>query len=86
MTIVFGNQATTYTNRDRQRLGSSRPSLLLVGSSALDMSIAATLAVCGIAMSPLPILTVGGILVAAAAFAFIVDFAKVPLFKRLKIA
>jgi H+-transporting ATPase len=24
--IVFGNQATTYTNRERQRLGSSRPS------------------------------------------------------------
>lgn len=24
--IVFGNQATTYTNRERQRLGSARPS------------------------------------------------------------
>ena len=30
--IVFGNQATTYTNRERQRLGSCRPSRLLVGS------------------------------------------------------
>jgi hypothetical protein len=37
-------------------------------------------------MSPLSILVVGGILAGAAVFAFIVDFAKVPLFKRLKIA
>jgi H+-transporting ATPase len=84
--IVFGNQATTYANRERQRIGSCRPSLLLVGSSAADLLIAATLAACGIAMAPLPILVVGGTLVAAAAFAFIVDFAKVPLFNRLKIA
>jgi H+-transporting ATPase len=84
--IVFGNQATTYTNRERRRLGSSRPSAWLVGSSVADLSIAATLAICGIAMAPLPILVVGGTLVAAAVFAFVVDFAKVPLFNRLKIA
>jgi len=84
--IVFGNQATTYTNRERRRLGSSRPSGWLVGSSAADLLIAATLATCGIAMAPLPILVVAGTLGAAAVFAFIVDFAKVPLFNRLKIA
>jgi H+-transporting ATPase len=84
--IVFGNQATTYTNRERRHLGSSRPSGWLVASSAADLLIAATLATCGIAMAPLPILVVGGTLVAAAIFAFIVDFAKVPLFNRLKIA
>ena len=37
-------------------------------------------------MAPLPVLVVGGILVAAAVFAFILDFAKVPVFNRLKIA
>ena len=84
--VVYGNQATTYTNRERQHLGSCRPSPLLVGCFALDLLIASTLATCGIAMSPLPILVVGGTLVAAAVFAFLVDFAKVPLFKRLKIA
>jgi H+-transporting ATPase len=84
--IVFGNQATTYTNRERQRLGSSPPSLLLVGSSILDLSIAATLAVCGIAMAGLPLFVVAGILVSAAVFAFLLDLAKVPLFRRLKIA
>jgi H+-transporting ATPase len=84
--IVFGNQATTYTNRERRRLGSSRPSLWLIGSSVVDVLIAATLATCGIGMTPLPVLAVGEILAAAAVFAFLADFAKVPVFKRLKIA
>jgi H+-transporting ATPase len=84
--IVFGNQATTYTNRERQRMGSARPSRWLIGSSVIDVSIASTLAICGIAMSPLSIFVVGGTLAAAAAFAFLADFAKVPVFKRSGIA
>ncbi len=84
--VVFGNQATTYTNRERRRIGTSRPSLWLVGSSVVDVLIASTLATFGIAMAPLHVLTVGGTLVAAAVFAFVVDLAKVPVFKRLKIA
>jgi H+-transporting ATPase len=83
--IVFGNQAITYTNRERQRLGSCRPSRWLVGSSVVDVLIASALAISGIAMAPLCIYLVGGTLVAAAVFAFIVDFAKVPVFKRLRI-
>jgi len=86
VTIVFGNQATTYTNRERQRLGSARPSGWLLGSSVVDVLIASTLATCGIAMTPLPILVVGGILVAAAVFAFLLDVTKVSMFKRLGIA
>jgi len=84
--IVFGNQATTYTNRERQRLGSARPSRWLIASSVVDVLIASTLATRGIAMSPLPILVVGGILVSAAVFAFILDVAKVPVFRSLGIA
>jgi H+-transporting ATPase len=83
--IVFGNQATTYTNRERQRIGSCRPSRWLVASSVVDLLIASTLATLGIAMAPLSILVVGGILVSAVVFAFMVDFAKVPVFKRLSI-
>jgi len=78
--IVFGNQATNYTNRERQRLGSRRPGLWLIGSSVVDVLIASTLSASGIAMTSLPVLMVGGTLAAAAVFAFIVDFAKVPLF------
>ena len=84
--IVFGNQATSYSNRERRRIWSSRPSPWMIGASAIDVLIASTLAVCGIAMTPLPLFVVGEILAAAAAFAFILDFAKEPVFKRLKIA
>jgi H+-transporting ATPase len=84
--IVFGNQATTYTNRERHRLVSSCPSRWLIGSSVVDLLIASALATCGIAMAPLPIFVVGGILVGAVVFAFVLDFAKVPMLKRLKIA
>ena len=81
--IVFGNQATTYTNREHQRIASCRPSRWLVGSSVVDVLIASTLAIFGIGMSPVPAAFVGGTLVAAAAFAFVLDFAKVPVFTRL---
>jgi H+-transporting ATPase len=84
--IVFGNQATTYKNRERRRIWSSCPSLWLIGSSAIDVLIASTLAAGRIAMTRLPLFVVGGILVAAAAFAFILDFAKIPVFARLGIS
>jgi H+-transporting ATPase len=86
LAIVFGNQAITYTNRERQRLWSSRPSLWLIGSSLADLAIASILATCGIAMTPVPVLVVGATLAAAAVFAVVVDFVKVPVFQRLKIA
>jgi H+-transporting ATPase len=83
--IVFGNQATTYTNRERRRLWSSRPSVWVVVSSVADVLIASTLAIGGIAMTPLPALVVAGTLAAAVAFAFALDVVKVPVFRRLGI-
>jgi H+-transporting ATPase len=84
--IVFGNQATTYTNRARGRLWSSRPSVWLVVSSVSDALIATILAVTGIAMTPLPASVVVATLAAAIAFAVILDFIKVPVFRRLGIS
>jgi H+-transporting ATPase len=84
--IVFGNQATTYANRERRRLWSSRPSNWLIVSSVADILIASTLAVWGIFMTPLPILTLAGTLVATVVFAFVADAAKGPVFRRLGIA
>ena len=84
--IVFGNQATTYTNRVRKRIGSCRPSSWVVGSTVVDLLIASTLATCGIAMASLPLFVVAGTLLSAVAFAFVLDFAKVPVFRRLGIA
>ena len=86
LVIVFGNQATMYTNRTRQRLWSTRPSSLLILSSVVDLSIASTMATRGIAMAPLPLFVMGGTFLGAAGFAFMVDIVKVPVFKRLGIA
>jgi magnesium-transporting ATPase (P-type) len=81
--LVFGSQATLYVIRERRHLWSSRPSLWLAVSSVVDIAIASTLAVGGIAMMPLPALLVAGILAAAAVFALVLDFVKVPVFARL---
>ena len=84
--IVYGNQATTYTNRARRHLWSTRPSFWLAVSSVTDLTIATTMAALGIAMMRLPLPVMGETLLGAVAFAFIVDFVKVPVFHRLGIA
>jgi hypothetical protein len=73
--IVFGNQATTYTNRERRHLW----------SSIVDLLIASTLAVGGIAMTPLPAWVVASTFAAAATFAVVLDLVKVPVLRRLRI-
>lgn len=83
--MVFGNQATTYNNRARHHLWSSRPSNWLVLSSILDMTIATSLAVSGIAMARLPLPLIGATLAGALLFALALDLAKRPLFVRLSI-
>jgi len=83
--IVFGNQATTYTNRARQHLWSTAPSRWLVVSSVVDVTIASTMAGLGLAMAPLPLVVVGATLAAAVAFALLVDLLKVPVFRHLEI-
>jgi H+-transporting ATPase len=83
--IVFGNQATTYTNRAHRHLWSTAPSRWLLLSSAVDLLIASTMANQGLAMAPLPLVVIGGTLAAAVVFAFLVDFVKIPVFRHLKI-
>jgi H+-transporting ATPase len=83
--IVFGNQATTYTNRERHHLWSSRPSYWLVASSIADILIASTLALGGFAMTPLPPWMIGATLAAAAVLVVMLDLVKVPVFRRLGI-
>ena len=86
LTIVCGNQATTYSNRERLRIWSSRPSVWLVGSSLIDTVLACVLAGVGIAMAPLPLAAVASVVAASVVFAFLIDFAKVPVFRRLAFA
>ena len=84
--LVFGSQATLYAIRERRYLWGSRPSLWLAVSSVVDILIASTLAVGGIAMTALPPLVVAGTLAGAAAFALVLAVVKVPVFARLGIA
>jgi H+-transporting ATPase len=73
--------------RARGRIWSAPPpGRWLVASSVADLGIALTLAGCGWLMTPLPFPVLAGVLAAAIAFAFLVDFVKVPVFARLKIA
>jgi H+-transporting ATPase len=86
VTVVFGSQAMLYAIRGRPHLWSIRPSLLLAGSSVLDIGIAGVLAIAGIAMTPLPAVVVGTTLAAAGVFALALDLVKWPVFARLGIA
>jgi H+-transporting ATPase len=85
VTIVCGNQATTYNNRERRRIWSSRPSWWLIASSVVDTSIACILAAAGIATAPLPLGVIAGALGGAVVFAFLMDLVKVPLFRHLSL-
>ncbi len=85
VTIVFGNQATTYLNRARERLWSVAPSRWVVAASVADLLVASTMAGCGLGMARLPWYVLGEALACAVAFAFAVDFVRVPVFRRLAI-
>jgi H+-transporting ATPase len=84
--LVFGSQATIYAIRQRRHLWGSRPSVWLAVSSVADILIAATLAVSGIAMTPLPASIVAGALAAAMALTFVLDMLKIPVFAHLRIS
>ncbi len=84
--IVFGNQATCYTNRDRRHWWSSPPSIWLILSSVADLLIASTLAITGTGMTPLPAWVVAAVLGAAIVFMMTFDLLKAPLFAGLKLA
>lgn len=77
--IVFGSQVTTYVIRGRQHLWGLRPSLILVLSSVADVLIISTLAICGIAMAPLPFVIIACEFAAAIAFGLVLDVVKIPI-------
>jgi H+-transporting ATPase len=86
VTVVFGSQSMIYAIRGRPHLWSIRPSLLMAGSSVIDVAIACVLAVAGIAMAPLPASLIAATLAAACVFAVALDLVKWPVFVRLGIA
>jgi H+-transporting ATPase len=85
--LVCGNQTTTYAVRARGRIWAApHPCRWLVSSSVVDILVAATLAGCGWLMRPLPFWLLGSVLAGAVVFAFVLDWVKVLVFARLKIA
>ena len=85
VTLVFAGQATIYAIRERQRLWSSRPSLLLLASSAADISIATTLAWNGFLMHRLSPIIIGFLLFASILFSLGLDQIKIFTFRKLQI-
>lgn len=84
--IVFGNQATCYTNRDRHHWYSSRPSRWLLASTALDLAVCTTLALTGAGMTPLSLWLIAAALGGALVLLITADSLKVRLFARLHLA
>jgi H+-transporting ATPase len=86
VTLVFGNQGVLFVLRERGRLWSSWPSRWVLASSAADVAIVSALALSGTLMQPLPWQFLAGIIVAAAAFAVILDQIKQPIIRAFKVA
>ena len=84
VTLVFGSQATLYVIRKHEGLSGSGPSLWLALSSLADILIASALAARGIAMAPLPVSTLAGLLAAVIPFAVALDLVKSAVFVLLK--
>jgi len=84
VTLAFNGQAVFYVVRERRRLWSSRPSLLVVVSSVLDILIIGTLALGGVLMAPLAPSIVAGILAAAIVLALTMDQVKGFLFAHFR--
>jgi H+-transporting ATPase len=80
VTLAFNGQAVFYVVRERKRLWSSRPSLIVIVSTILDLLIIVTLAVQGILMAPLAVSIVASIFAAAIGLAIVMDQVKVWLF------
>ena len=84
VTLVFNGQAVFYVVRERRRLWSSRPSLIVVLCSMADMLIIPTLAAKGIFMRALPLQVIIGVFGSAIVLAFVLDALKAIIFRSLK--
>ena len=77
---------TAYAVRDRQHVWGLLPTKWLVLSSAAGMLFISFLANRGIEMSSLPVSVLVSEFMAATLFFLVLNFIKVPMFRRLRIA
>jgi H+-transporting ATPase len=85
VTLIFGGEAVLYCVRERRHLWKSLPSRWMVIASVADVVIISVLALRGIEMQAISAGIAAAVLAAAALFACLVDFIKVPTFRRLGI-
>jgi H+-transporting ATPase len=86
LSLIFGGEAILYCVRERRHLWKSPPSRWLVTASVADIVIIFVLATRGIEMRAISPLITAVVLAAAAVFSLLLDFIKVPLFRRLDIS
>jgi len=84
VTLVFGAQGLLFVVRERRRLWSSRPAPWVFVASAADIAIVSSLALSGTLMAPLPWTILTGLFAAVAAFALVLDQAKLGVLPLLQ--
>jgi H+-transporting ATPase len=85
ISVVYGSQAISYAVRDRGHLWGLPPTRWPVMSSLAEIVFTSLLANRGVAMSSLTIKVLMSELLAAIGFYFVLNFAKLSVFARLKI-
>jgi H+-transporting ATPase len=83
--LVFSGQGVVYLVRERRRFWRSRPSRLLLLSTAVDIAIVSTMAIRGWLMTALPGLSLLVLLATLAAFLLVLDTVKVKVFSKFRI-
>jgi H+-transporting ATPase len=85
VTLIFGGEAILYCVRERRHLWRSLPSTWMIVASVTDIIIISTLALGGIEMHALSLEVTAAVGAATVLFGLLLDFVKVPTFKRLGI-
>jgi H+-transporting ATPase len=84
--VVYAGQATLYAVRGRHHCWGLRPTTWMVAASVADIAIISTLALCGIAMAPLPFPVLAAEFGASLLFGLILIGVKLPVFAWLRIS
>ncbi len=81
--LVFSGQGTVYLVRERGHYWSSRPGRWLLLATLADIVVVSALAALGLLMAPVPLTLIAGLLLLLMGYLTLLDFVKVPLFRRL---
>jgi len=83
--LVYSGQSTIYLIRERGHFWHSFPSKWMLLGTALDILVVGFLASQGILMAAIPLKLVIEIFVIIVTYIFLLDFIKVPIFKKLRL-